>query len=83
MARQTTASLLARAVRMNGGTKCKDQPDDTLREFAKFAVALRNVFYQDRPLDKAEFLFMEFHMQALEIAYLRWKRKHTLPTDFH
>jgi hypothetical protein len=68
---------------MNGGTKRKDRPDDTLREFAKSAVALRNVFYQDRPLDKAEFLFMEFHMQALEVAYLRWKQQHTLPTDFH
>ena len=50
--------------------------DNPLREFAKCAVAMRNVLYHDRSLKEEEFLFMENHFQALEMAYLRWKRKH-------
>jgi hypothetical protein len=49
---------------------------DPLREFAKCAVAMRNVLYHDRSLNEEEFLFMENHLQVLEMAYLRWKRKH-------
>ena len=55
-----------------------DQPgtDSTLMEFGACAVALRNVLYQDRSLAEAEFRFMDNHFQVLEMAYLRWKRKH-------
>ncbi len=49
---------------------------DLLREFGKCAVALRNVLYQDRALTEVEFLFIENHFHVLEIAHLRWKRKH-------
>lgn len=52
------------------------QTDSTLREFGKSAVALRTVLHQDRPLSLEEFLFMENHFRVLEMAYLRWKRKH-------
>jgi len=83
MSRQTTESLLAQAVRMNGGLKRKDQLQDALREFGKSAVALRKALYHERTLDRAEFIFMDSHMQVLEMAYLRWKRKHVWPTDFH
>jgi hypothetical protein len=37
---------------------------------------LRNMLYQDRPLNGAEFVFIDNHFQVLEMAYLRWKRKH-------
>jgi len=53
-----------------------NETDNTLREFGKNAVALREVLYQDRPLDESEFLFIDNHFQVLEMAYLRWKRKH-------
>jgi len=53
-----------------------NETDDALREFGKCAVALRNVLYQDRPLNEAEFLFMDNHFQVLQMAYLRWKRMH-------
>jgi hypothetical protein len=56
--------------------KHQNASDDSLSEFAKCAVAMRNVLYQDRSLEQAEFLFMERHFQVLEMAYLRWKRKH-------
>jgi hypothetical protein len=39
-------------------------------------MALRNVLYQDRPLNEAEFLFVDNHFHVVQMAYLRWKRKH-------
>jgi hypothetical protein len=54
----------------------KEGSDNTLTEFGRCAVALRNVLYQDRALDEAEFSFMDNHFQVLQMAYLRWKRKH-------
>ena len=53
-----------------------NEADDTLREFGKCAVALRNMLYQDRSLNEMEFHFMENHFRVVEMAYLRWKRKH-------
>jgi hypothetical protein len=53
-----------------------NETDNTLRDFGKCAVALREVLYQDRPLDENEFLSFNNHFQVLEMAYLRWKRKH-------
>ncbi len=55
----------------------------TLRDFAKSAVVLRDILYDDSPLKETEYVFMEKHMQVLQMAYLRWKRKHVWPTDFH
>lgn len=52
------------------------QPDATLTEFGACAVAMRKALYQDRPLTETEFRFMENHFKVLEMAYLRWKRKH-------
>ena len=59
-------------------TNAKDtnETDNTLREFGKCAVALREVLYQDRPLDETEFRFIDNHFQLLQMAYFRWKRKH-------
>ena len=83
MARQTTESLLAQAVRMNGAAHRKHKSHYALREFGKSAVALRTALYHDKPLGKADFIFMTSHMQVLEMDYLRWKRKHVWPADFH
>ena len=50
--------------------------DDMLSEFGKCAVALRTMLHQDKALSEGEFHFMENHFRVLEMAYLRWKRKH-------
>jgi hypothetical protein len=68
-----------RAVRAEEGRVQKDGRD-ALHEFARCASALRNLFYEERPLDEAEFNFMDKSFQVLEMAYLRWKRVYK-PTD--
>jgi len=80
MAVRTQLPQTAREV---ANAKDTNETDNTLREFGKYAVALREVLYQDRPLDESEFLFIDNHFQVLEMAYLRWKRKHIGPADFH
>mgnify|MGYP001175412870 FL=1 len=83
MAHLTVETQLTQTADAVGDAKDKNQTDNTLGEFGKCGVALRNVLYQDRPLNEAEFLFMDNHFQVLEMAYLRWKRKHSWPADFH
>jgi hypothetical protein len=34
------------------------------------------VLHQDRSLNEVEMLFIENHFQVVQMAYLRWKRKH-------
>jgi hypothetical protein len=75
-------TLLAQTAREVPDTKDNNETDNTLREFGKCAVAMRNVLYQDRSLNEVELLFIENHFQILQMAYLRWKRKHSeIPTD--
>jgi hypothetical protein len=76
MAHLAVDTLLGHTGREVGDDKGGDHTDNTLREFGKSAVALRTVLHQDRPLSQEEFLFMENHFKVLEMAYLRWKRKH-------
>ena len=83
MAHLTVEPLLAQAADEAVEAKGQNHTGNTLREFGRCAVALRGVLYQDRPLNEAEFLFMDNHFQALQMAYLRWKRKHNWPADFH
>jgi hypothetical protein len=62
----------------------KDQNEmaATLREFGKSVAALRDVMDQNRSLTDMELLFIENHFQVIQMAYLRWKRKHRpLPID--
>jgi len=68
--------LLAQPAREVADATEHNEMDHTLREFGKCAVALRNVLYQDRALNEVEFLFIENHFQVVQMAYLRWKRKH-------
>ena len=82
MAHLAVETLLAQTAREVADAKDTTETDDTLREFGKCAVALRSVLYQDRSLSEVEFHFMENHFQVLQMAYLRWKRKHRkLPID--
>jgi hypothetical protein len=75
-------TLLAQTAREVPDAKDNNETDNTLREFGKCAVALRNVLYQDRSLNEVEFLFIENHFHVIQMAYLRWKRKHRgLPTE--
>lgn len=76
MAHLTVETSLGHTVREVGDAKGGLHTDNTLREFGKAAVALRTVLHQDRPLSQEEFLFIENHFRVLEMAYLRWKRKH-------
>jgi hypothetical protein len=69
-------TLLAQPAREVPDAKDNDETDNRLREFGKCAVALRNVLHQDRTLNEVELLFIENHFQVLQMAYLRWKRKH-------
>jgi hypothetical protein len=83
MAHLSVEPLSAQAADEVGDAKDINQTDNSLREYGKCAVALRDLLYQDRPLNEAEFLFMDNHFQVLEMAYFRWKRKHPWPADFH
>ena len=51
----------------------KDDKDDALDEFAHCVSALRNLFYGERLLDEAEFIFMDKSFQVLQMANLHWK----------
>ena len=67
------------AARAQEGRVQKDDRD-ALHEFAHCVSALRNLFYQKRPLDEAEFIFIDKSFEVLQMAYLRWKRRYK-PTD--
>ena len=58
----------------------KDDRADRLHRFGKCASVLRDLLYDDAPLNEEEFVFIDKHFQILNMAYLRWKRKHR-PTD--
>ncbi|MEO6202752.1 MAG: hypothetical protein ABIU05_17055 [Nitrospirales bacterium] len=76
MAHLAVETSLGHTVPEVGDGKGGIHTDNTLSEFGKSAMALRTVLYQDRPLNQQEFHFMENHFRVLEMAYLRWKKKH-------
>jgi hypothetical protein len=45
-------------------------------EFGKCTLALCDVLHGDPSLDHVEVLFIENHIQVLQMAYLQWKRRH-------
>ena len=69
-------TLAAQRARETAEAKDQNEMDNPLREFGTCAVVLRNVLYEDRALNEVEFLSIENHFRVLEMAYLRWKRKH-------
>ena len=56
----------------------KDQSEmaNTLRDFGRSAMALRDLMDQNRSFSDMELLFIENHFQVIQMAYLQWKRKH-------
>ncbi len=56
--------------------KEKQEIDNTLKEFGKCTLALCEVLHEDTSLDHLETLFIENHIQVLQMAYLQWKRRH-------
>ena len=57
-----------------------EERGEILHRFGHSAAVLRDVLYDDRVVDDQEFVFIDKHFQILQLAYLRWKRKHR-PTD--
>jgi len=58
-----------------------DDRSKILHQFSQCAAVLRDVLYDDRAVDDEEFIFIDKHFQILQIAYLRWKRKHRLTDE--
>ena len=56
--------------------KNKKGIDNTLMQFGKCTLALCDVLHEDTSLDHLEQLFIDNHIQVLQMAYLQWKRKH-------
>ena len=56
--------------------KDKLATDRTLKEFGKCCLALCEVLHRDNELDEMELLFIDNHLQVLQMAYQQWKRKH-------
>lgn len=57
-------------------TKDKRTIDSIVRDFGRSVVTLRDLLDADASLDDMEVLFVENHFHALQMAHLRWKRKH-------
>ena len=72
----TVEPRLAQPAREVSDATDPNERDHMLRKFGTCAAALRNVLHQDRTLKEVELLFIENHFQVLQMAYLRWKRKH-------
>ena len=68
----------AQIARQVADAKDQNEMANILREFGKSAVALRDVMDRDRSFTDMELLFIENHFQVIQMAYLRWKRKHRL-----
>jgi hypothetical protein len=58
----------------------KGERAEMLHRIGQCTSVLRDVLYDDGALDEEEFVFIDKHFQTLNMAYLRWKRKHR-PTD--
>jgi hypothetical protein len=54
--------------------KDKSATHKTLKEFSTCCLALCEVLHSDKPLDEMELLFIDNHLQVLQMAYVRWKR---------
>jgi hypothetical protein len=74
--------MSSQTARETADVKDQNEMAVTLREFGRSVVALRSMMDQDRSLTDMELLFIENHFQVIQMAYLRWKRKHRLlPID--
>ena len=71
----TEAQVDGRSLEM-ADAKNTNETDNILRDFGKCAVALCEMLNQDRQLNAMELLFIDNHLQIVQMTYLRWKRKH-------
>jgi len=60
-----------------------DDRADRLHQFGQCASVLRDMLYDDGALGEEEFIFIDKHFQILNMAYLRWKRKHRSTDEAH
>ena len=68
--------LLGQTVHEMADPKNDEEMDHKLREFRKCSEGIRDVLYQDRALSTTELHFIDNLFQVLQMAHLRWKRKH-------
>jgi len=61
----------------------QDDRADRLHQFGQCASVLRDMLYDDGALGEEEFIFIDKHFQILNMAYLRWKRKHRSTDEAH
>ena len=61
----------------------QDDRANRLHQFGECASVLRDMLYDDRVLEDQEFIFIDKHLQILNMAYLRWKRKHRSTDEAH
>lgn len=74
--------VLSRTAREVANAKDQSEMANTLREFGKSAVALRDLMDRDSFFTDMDLLFIENHFQVIQMAYLRWKRKYRpVPID--
>src|SRR5512140_1369273 len=69
-------SLLGQTAHEMADAKGHEETDHTLREFRKCSESMRDVLYQDRSFSTTELHFIDNLFQVLQMAHLRWKRKH-------
>lgn len=65
------------------GAVPNDDRGEILHRFGHAASVLRDVLYDDRVVDDQEFIFIDKHFQILQLAFLRWKRKHRPAGETH
>jgi hypothetical protein len=74
--------VLSQIAREVADAKDQNEMANTLKAFGKGVVALRDLMDQNRCFTDMELLFIENHFQVIQMAYLRWNRKHRLlPID--
>jgi len=74
--------MSSQAAQETADAKDQNEMAIILKEFGRSVAALRGMMDQDRSLTDMELLFIENHFQVIQMAYLRWKRKHR-PLPIH
>jgi len=75
MAQIAGETRLAQPVREMVDATDHNEADHTLREFWKSTVSLRHVLDRGRSLSDQELRLLGNHFHALQMTYLRWKRR--------
>ena len=65
MAHLTVNTLVTESPQEVADAQNANETNETLRAFANYAVGLRSVLYEDKPLNEMELLFIENHFHVL------------------